>query len=102
MFTSVRSVRATIGRMPTAAQASMSGLTGKQKRYSVPSSLRMRAIMAATVIWLFSLGSPLLVERKARPAPQVHTPGVSAEVRVEEHVAGAWGQLDRGAERRPV
>src|SRR5260370_16967773 len=50
MFTSVRSVRATIGRMPIAAHASMRGLTGKQNRYSVPSSWRIRAIAAATVI----------------------------------------------------
>jgi hypothetical protein len=50
MFTSVRSVRATIGRMPIAAHASMRGLTGKQKIKSVPSSWRIRAIAAATVI----------------------------------------------------
>jgi hypothetical protein len=50
MFSSVRSVRATIGRMPIRAHSSMWELTGKQERYSVPSAFRMLAIAAEALV----------------------------------------------------
>src|SRR3954470_16503383 len=53
IFTSVRSVRATIGRMPTRAASSISALTGKQKRNSVPSVFKMLATAAAAFMATF-------------------------------------------------
>src|SRR5438874_12972351 len=52
MLTSVRSVRVTTGRTPRRAHSSMSGWTGKQKRYSAPSALRIVAVAAAAFIGL--------------------------------------------------
>src|SRR5437764_673282 len=50
MFSSVRSVRVRMGRIPSAAHASMSAFAGKQNRYSVPSSFKIFAIAALPVI----------------------------------------------------
>src|SRR5829696_5648871 len=47
---SVRSVRLTIGRMPTAAAASMSTFAGKQNTESTPSRFRTSAIAALPFI----------------------------------------------------
>src|SRR4051812_13776798 len=52
MFTSVRSVRATIGRMPTRAASSISAFTGKQNRNSVPSAFKILATAADAFIAL--------------------------------------------------
>src|SRR5262249_19142276 len=53
MLSRVRSVRPTIGRMPTRAHSSIRALTGKQKRDSVPSAFKRLAIAVATCIrWL--------------------------------------------------
>src|SRR5438105_4670396 len=48
MFTSVRSVRGTIGRMSSRAHSSMRGLTGKQNRYAHSSAWRIFAIAVDT------------------------------------------------------
>src|SRR5437868_1170610 len=47
MFTSVRSVLATIGRMSSRAASSIKALTGKQNKNSVPSAFRTLATAAA-------------------------------------------------------
>src|SRR5438876_526731 len=68
MFTTVRSVRATMGRMSSLAHSSMRGLVGKQKRYSVPSALRMLAIAV----------DPFMACAPARVRRRVDLPGMAA------------------------
>src|SRR5437764_3888213 len=59
MFTSVRSVLATIGRMSSRAASSIKALTGKQNKNSVPSAFRTLATAAAAF-----MGTSYVVNRK--------------------------------------
>ena len=55
MLMTTRSLRPMIGLIPSSAQASTSRLSGKQKRASVPSAVRILAIASFPVTFTLSL-----------------------------------------------
>src|SRR4051794_14068182 len=89
MFSKVRSVRATIGRMPRRAHSSIRALTGKQKRYSAPSAFRISAIAATAFMALLSLPA------EGRPALRVNA-------LLFRPLAAAQGDDRPGGEQRHV
>src|SRR5438874_3598035 len=90
MLTSVRSVRATSGRMSTAAQASMRALTGKRRRYCVPSVLRTLAIASGPFMALVPCGTLLVGAHGAVPEGGVvlRSPCPRATSANRHHLAG--------------
>src|SRR3954451_14076400 len=87
MFKSVRSVRAMIGRIPTAAASSINALTGKQKRCSVPSAFRICAMALDAFMKIAgSFGCQIMIEHlKTRGLVSNHPP---------QHQAGRSARLD--------